>query len=183
VTTYIALLRGINVGGHKMIKMAELKGLFEALGFQGVQTYIQSGNVLFQSEEADVAALRGRIEKEIEARFGFQVPAILRTAAELQQVVADCPFTADKLAEGESLYVYFLAEMPPEAGVAKLLASQSDVDEYRLVGRDMYLLCRQSIRDSIFTNAFLEKRLGVPVTSRNWQVTAKLAEMGRLATF
>jgi uncharacterized protein (DUF1697 family) len=180
--TFLALLRGINVGGHMRIKMADLKGLFEAIGFQGVQTYIQSGNVLFQTEAPDAAALRMRIEQEIEARFGFQVPTILRTAAELEHVVAACPFAAGQLAEGESLYVYFLAEAPSEAGAAKLAASQSGVDEYRLIDREIYLLCRQSIRDSIFTNAFLEKRLGVPVTSRNWQVTAKLAEMARAAT-
>ncbi|HWI64261.1 MAG TPA: DUF1697 domain-containing protein [Symbiobacteriaceae bacterium] len=180
MTTFIALLRGINVGGHKLVKMAELKRTFEALGFSRVQTYIQSGNVVFEAAE-DEASLRRRIEQAIEAAFGFAVPTVLRTAQALEAIVADCPFPVDRLAEGEELYVALLAEAPAQAGIDKLLASRSDTDECRLAGREVYLLLRNGARETIFTNNFLEKKLGVPVTTRNWQTINKLVEMGKEA--
>jgi len=174
----IALLRGINVGGQKLIKMTELKRAFEAMGFSRVQTYIQSGNILFDAEEEETS-LRRRVEYGIAETFGFPVPTILRTAEGFEHVLAACPFRPDELAQGETLYVYFLAEAPSQGGVDRLLACQSDVDEYRIAGREVYLLCRQSIRKSIFTNNLLEKKLGVSVTARNWQTVSRLAQLAK----
>lgn len=176
--TYIALLRGINVGGQKPIKMTELKQLFEAQGFGRVQTYIQSGNVLFMADRAE-EPLRRQLEREIAAAFGFPVTVALRTADELERLIAQCPFAADALREGESLYVSLLAEAPTPAGIDRLLACVSEVDELRLVGREVYLLLRQSIRLTLFTNAFLERKLGVPATARNWRTISKLADLGQ----
>jgi uncharacterized protein (DUF1697 family) len=176
-TTYIALLRGINVGGQKPIKMAELKQLFEAQGFGRVQTYIQSGNVLFTADRAE-GLLRRQLEREIAAAFGFPVTVAVRTADELERLIAQCPFAADALRDGESLYVSLLAEAPAQAGIDRLLARGSDVDELRLMGREVYLLLRQSIRLTLFTNAFLERTLGVPATARNWRTISKLADLG-----
>ncbi|HEV8190468.1 MAG TPA: DUF1697 domain-containing protein [Ktedonobacterales bacterium] len=174
MTTYIALLRGINVGGRNMIKMAELKRLFEKLGLDQVQTYIQSGNVLFTAEEEE-QPLRQRLEREIEAIFGFPVTVVLRTAAELQQIIAECPFASDALQEGESLYLTLLADVPSKEGIERLLSYSSEVDDYRIVGRSVYLLYRRSILDSKLTNAFLEQRLGVRSTARNWRTISALA--------
>lgn len=174
--TYIALLRGINVGGHRLIKMADLKAMFEAFGFGGVQTYIQSGNVVFQADEAE-EPLRERIEQQIAATFGFPVVVALRTHDELARVVAACPFAPDALAEDERLYVALLAETPMPAGIERMLASKTAPDEFRVLGREVYLLYRQNMRESQLTNNLLESRLGVPATSRNWRTLTTLAAM------
>ncbi len=176
MTTYIALLRGINVGGHRLIKMADLKAMFEAMGFGAVRTYIQSGNVVFQADEAE-QPLRERIEHQIAATFGFPVTVALRTHDELARVIAACPFAPDGLSEGESLYVALLAEAPTPGGIERLLASKTEPDEYRVVGREVYLLYRQHMRVTQLTNSLLESRLGVPATSRNWRTIITLAAM------
>ncbi|HEY3367555.1 MAG TPA: DUF1697 domain-containing protein [Symbiobacteriaceae bacterium] len=178
MTIYIALLRGINVGGHKVIKMIELKRIFEAMGFGRVQTYIQSGNVLFESE-AESEPLRRRIEHEITAGFGFSVTVVLRTAVELERITASCPFLADELPAGESLYVSLLAEAPCQEGIDRLLACNCEIDEFRIVGREIYLLYRQSVVKSKLTNNLLERALGVPATTRNWRTMNTLADMGK----
>jgi uncharacterized protein (DUF1697 family) len=178
MTTYIALLRGINVGGHRLIKMADLKAMFVAMGFGGAQTYIQSGNVVFQANEAE-EPLRERIEQRIVATFGFPVTVALRTHDELTRVITACPFAPDALAEGERLYVALLAETPPPAGIERLGASKIEPDEFRVVGREVYLLYRQNMRESQLTNNLLESRLGVPATSRNWRTLTTLAAMSK----
>ncbi len=176
-TTYVALLRGVNVGGHRLIKMPELKRLFETMGFGQVRTYIQSGNVIFTSADEPLELLRQRIEREIAARFGFPVTVVPRTAAELERVIADCPFAADALAEGESLYVALLADAPSPDGVERLRACDCGSDEARIAGREVYLLYRRSVRDTPLTNAFLERTLGVAATTRNWRTMQTLVGM------
>lgn len=176
MTTYIALLRGVNVGGHRLIKMPELKRVFEAMGFGRVRTYIQSGNVVFATNEQP-ETLRQRIEREIEASFGFPVTVVLRTTAELERVIADCPFAADALAEGESLYLALLADAPAPEAVEQLLACDGETDECRVAGREIYLLYRRSARDTLLTNAFLERTLGVAATTRNWRTMRTLTDM------
>lgn len=178
MTVYIALLRGINVSGQKLIKMVELKRMFEEMGFGKVPTYIQSGNVLFESEKkADV--LRPQIEQRIEAVFGFQVTVAIRTLEEMERIVQHCPFPEKDLLEGEQLYISLLAETPDQKGIDRLLACSSEVDDYRIVGSEVHILLRQSIRKSMFNNNFLERKLGVPATTRNWQTTKKLVELGK----
>lgn len=176
--TYIALLRGINVGGHRLIKMANLKTMFEALGFGGVQTYIQSGNVVFQADEAE-QPLREGIERRIAETFGFPVTVALRTHNELARVITACPFAPDALAEGDRLYVALLAEAPESAGIERLVASNTEPDEFRVLGREVYLLYRQNMRESQLTNNLVESRLGVPATSRNWRTLTTLAAMSK----
>src|SRR5579859_6821661 len=180
-TTYVALLRGINVGGHRPIKMLELQRMCAAMGFGQVRTYIQSGNVVFTSLESDESpeALRQRIEAEIAARFGFPVTVVLRTAAELERIIAGCPFAADALAEGENLYLALLAGAPSPQAVERLRASESGSDEFRIMGREVYLLYRRSARDTLLTNAFIERVLGVAATTRNWRTMRTLAEMAK----
>ncbi|HKW19852.1 MAG TPA: DUF1697 domain-containing protein [Ktedonobacterales bacterium] len=176
--TYIALLRGINVGGHRLIKMADLKAMFVAQGFGGAQTYIQSGNVVFRADEAE-EPLRERIERQIAATFGFPVVVALRTHNELARIITACPFAPDALAEGERLYVALLAETPTPTGIERMLASKIEPDEFRVVGREVYLLYRQNMRATQLTNNLLESRLGVPATSRNWRTVTTLAAMSK----
>jgi uncharacterized protein (DUF1697 family) len=162
---YIALLRGINVGGKNITKMAELKRTFEAMGMSRVQTYIQSGNVLFEADEEE-EPLRKRIEREFEAAFGFSATVVLRTAEELKMVAANCPFTEEKVSEaeasseGESLYVSFLLEEPSWEGIERLRAFRNEGDEYRVEGREVSLLFWHSIRKSKLANNLY--KLGVP---------------------
>lgn len=182
MTIYIALLRGINVGGKNMIKMVELKRMFEAIGLGQVRTYIQSGNVLFESNEEE-EPLRERIEHEIKTIFGFAITVILRTAAELERIILNCPFSAEEVSdaesssEGESLYVSLLSQPPLQDGIERLTAYRNESDEYRIEGREVFLLFRHSIRNSkLATNLH---RLNVPSTVRNWKTINKLAVLAK----
>lgn len=182
MTIYIALLRGINVGGHNKIKMADLRRTLETMGLSRVQTYIQSGNVLFESNESE-EPLRKQIEHKIEEDFGFPVTVVLRTAVELMWIAENCPFSEEAISEakvsseGESLYVALLLEAPSQEGIERLSAYRSESEEYRIEGREVYLLFRQSIRNSKLANN-LEK-LNVPATVRNWKTINKLVTMAK----
>ncbi|MDQ0219279.1 DUF1697 domain-containing protein [Peribacillus cavernae] len=180
MTIYIALLRGINVGGRNKIKMAELKHTLEAMDLSRVQTYIQSGNVLFESDEEE-EPLRNRIEHEIEAAFGFSVTVVLRTAEELKMIAANCPFSEEEVSEaeasseGESLYVSFLLEEPSQEGIDRLKDFSSENETYQIQGREVFLLFSKSIRNSKLANNL--QKLGVPATVRNWKTINKLVAL------
>jgi uncharacterized protein (DUF1697 family) len=182
MTIYIALLRGINVGGKNIIKMADLRRAFEGLGLSLVQTYIQSGNVLFVSNEGE-EPLRKRIEHEIETVFGFSVSVILRTASELEQIIENCPFSEEAILEAEaaskveSLYVSLLLQAPSSEGIERLSAYSGESDEYRIEGREVYLLFHHSIRNSKLANNL--QKLNVPATVRNWKTINKLALLAK----
>src|SRR5690348_14104701 len=174
--TYVALLRAINVGGARKVKMSGLRTMFAAMSYGDAQTYIQSGNVVFQAEE-DEQPLRQRIERRIEETFGFAVTVALRASDEMALLTARSPYPPDTLAEGENLYVALLTETPSPEGAERLLASETAPDEFRLIGREVYLLYRRTMRDTKLTNALLEKKLGVAATTRNWGTITTLAEM------
>jgi Uncharacterized protein conserved in bacteria len=182
LTIYIALLRGINVGGKNIIKMAELKRVFEAVGLCEVQTYIQSGNVLFKSNEGE-EPLREKIEREIETIFGFSVIVVLRTAEELERIIWNCPFSAEEVSEAESsskaesLYVSLLTHAPSQEKIENLNAYRSESDEYRIIGREVFLLFRHSIRNSKLASNL--KKLEVPTTVRNWKTINKLSALAK----
>lgn len=182
MTIYIALLRGINVGGKNIIKMADLRRMFESIGLKRVQSYIQSGNVLFEASEEETS-LREKIENEINNVFGLTVPVVMRTAEELNWIANNCPFSADEIleaestCEGESLYVAMLADYPSQEGVDRLQVYNSDKEKFRISGREVFLLFHQSIRNSKLANQ-LEK-LGVPATVRNWKTINKLVALSK----
>lgn len=176
MTINIAFLRGINVGGHNKIKMAELKGLFESMGFQKVQTYIQSGNVLFASED-DTETLRIRIEQEIEKVFSISLTVIIRTAIELDEIIKNCPFSEEKLLEAASpkvatFYLSLLLDAPTQEAVDQLGAFQNESDELRIQHRDIYLLLRDGIRNSRLAKNLY--KLNVSSTMRNWKTINKI---------
>jgi len=172
MTIYIGLLRGINVGGNHKIKMAELKACLEAIGLRRVQTYIQSGNLVFESEEAE-KELRRKMERELERRFGFPVPVMLRTAGELAGVAARNPYSPDELEEGWSVHVLFFAEPIAPEQIAALPETDIAPDEFRAYGREIYQLYRRRMSDSKLP-VMLGKKGG---TDRNWNTVAKLLEM------
>ncbi|EFM11670.1 protein of unknown function DUF1697 [Paenibacillus curdlanolyticus YK9] len=182
MTVYIALLRGINVGGKNKIKMADLREALEGLGLSKVQTYIQSGNILFESNE-DEATLRVRIEQEVEKSFQITLSVIIRTSEQLNAIAANCPFTEEQLAtaaatcEGESLYVTMLQEKPDSDKLDKLQQYQTADEQYRLADRDVYLLFGRSIRNAKL--AVQVEKLGVPTTTRNWNTINKLVQLAK----
>jgi uncharacterized protein (DUF1697 family) len=176
MTVYIALLRGINVGGNKIIKMADLRQLLETMGLSKVKTYIQSGNVLFESNE-NADKLSRKIEQQINTTFGFSVPVILRTSKEWEQIIDNCPYPTETLREGESVHLTLFSEKPTEEALQQLTKFQSDVDQYHFQGNEMYLFLRHSFRDSKLPTQI--QKLGVQATIRNWKTTLKLTTMAK----
>ena len=180
MTIYIALLRGINVGGKNIIKMAELKKALEEINLYEVKTYIQSGNVLFKSDESE-KDLKTKIEHEIKEKFGISVAVVLRTAEELEKIILCLPFSneevteAEAINETESLYVALLTDIPLLDKIDILKPYKSENDDYRIIGREVFLLLRHSISKSKLANNL--QKLDIPVTVRNWKTINKLAAL------
>ena len=169
---YIAFLRAINVGGTTIIKMTDLKKMFESFKLENVQTYIQTGNVIFESEEEDASKLEMRIENELEQASGKRIRLFVRTIREVVAMARDCPFDPK---DGLAVHVAILGKKPDKNPVAALLLLRSDADEFAVNGKQAYNLRRDRER-SVFSNNFIEKILGVPATTRNLTTIKKLAE-------
>lgn len=171
---FIAFLRAVNVGG-RFVKMEDLRQQLEALGLQDVQTYIQSGNVVFTAEETDPTQLEEVIEKRLAEAFGFQIPAMVRTAAEFLAVANYEPFPASRYGEKSVLYISFLKEEPVPERQGDLLAFANDIDEFQVHDRQVYWLMHRHQGQSKFTNNKLERALGVAATRRNSSTVRKIA--------
>ena len=169
---YVAFLRAINVGGHTIIKMTDLKQMFESLGLKNVHTYIQSGNVIFESDEDDTASLETQIESQVEKVTGYKTKLFVRTIREVQSIASKCPFTAKA---NETVHIGFLKEKPDKKHQGALLTFKSDADDFAVKGREVYNL-RHDRDKSIFSNNFIEKILKMPGTTRNLTVIQKIAE-------
>jgi uncharacterized protein (DUF1697 family) len=175
---YIAFLRAINVGGRN-VKMAVLRQLFEGLGFSQVATYIASGNVVFETPRTDTSALEAEIAAALHTALGFEVAAFIRTVAEVGRVVEDIPFSQDQLAAASALNVAFLHEPLDDEQVTRLMGFRTDIDDFAVQGREIYWMCRIKQSDSKFSNAVLEKTLGVPATLRGiWTLQKMAAKFG-----
>jgi len=174
--TYAALLRGINVGGKHIVPMKDLAEIFATAECKDVRTYIQSGNVVFTCTNNVAAGLCRSLEKKIEARYGFPAPVVLRSHEELAQVSRSNPFLKAGKAE-QTLYVSFLANEPAAEAVAKLDPQRSPGDEFRVIGREIYLHFPNGAGRSKLTNAYFDSRLSTTSTSRNWATVLKLLEM------
>jgi uncharacterized protein (DUF1697 family) len=171
---YVAFLRAINVGGHT-VKMDHLRGLFEAMGFSNVETFIASGNVIFDSKSKNTKALESRIEQSLEANLGYPVMTFIRSVFELAEVARYKPFD-DCGAEGNVLYIGFVADNPVEESNQRLLAFKTQVDDFHIYGREVYWLCRKKLGESAFPGgARFEKTLGMPATLRNSTTVVKIA--------
>lgn len=170
---YVALLRAINVGGH-VVKMERLRALFEELRFTNVETFIASGNVIFDAAARDASALERRIERHLEAALGYEVATFIRTPAELATIAALEPFGA---ASDATVYVTFLREPPPAAYVERLMRFRSEADDFRVIGRESWWACRTRSADSPYFRAKPDK--DVVGTARNITTVRKLAEKYR----
>jgi uncharacterized protein (DUF1697 family) len=174
--TWVALLRGINVGGKNRLPMKDLAAIFGDAGCSGIKTYIQSGNVVFRASRACAAQLPGAIKKAISKRFGFDAPLVMRSAAELRGVTRTNPFLRGG-ADPDSLHVMFLADRPAAARLATLDPKRSPTDEFEVRGREIYLRCPNGLGRTKLTNEYFDKRLETTSTVRNWRTVLKLIEM------
>ena len=169
----IAFLRAINVGGH-IVKMQRLKELFQQLGFDGVETFIASGNVIFRSSTKDSAALEEKIEKKLERELGYAVKTFIRSDVEVTQIAAQASL-ADAQPGAETLFIGFLKLAPTREVEQRLLAAQTPVDEFRIAGRELYWRCGGGSNESKFSGPALEKTLAMATTLRNANTVRRLA--------
>jgi uncharacterized protein (DUF1697 family) len=172
--SYVALLRGINVGGHNRISMPDLRALVEATGGEDVSTYVQSGNVVFRSEKKPDAA-GAAIEKAIKKELGLDVGVMVRTEKQLAKVVKGNPFADQD--DHKKLLVMFLASKPAAAGVKELDGPPIDGEEFKVAGQEVYMHYPNGYGRAKRTGAFVEKKLAVAGTARNWKSVTTLAEM------
>jgi uncharacterized protein (DUF1697 family) len=172
---YVAFLRAINVGGHT-VKMDYLRSLFEGLGFTKVETFIASGNVIFNSNSRSTKALEKKIEASLRESLGYEVATFIRSTSELAEVAGYRPFPDAELnAAGNSLYVGFMASSPGNTAKERLLSLATKSDDFHLNGREIYWLRRTKFSESEISGAMLAKTLGMPATLRNSTTIKKLA--------
>ena len=171
---YIAFLRAINVGGHT-VKMDVLRTLFEQLGFARVETFIASGNVIFECATQDGRALEATIEASLKKALGYEVATFVRTDAEVAAIAALAPFPPADFAAAAAYNIAFLKEPLDDASIHKLMALKTDIDDFRNRGREVYWLCRTKQSESTFSNAVFEKALRRQATFRGAATVRKIA--------
>jgi uncharacterized protein (DUF1697 family) len=170
VKTFVALLRGINVGGKRMLPMKELAAVFTKAGAKAVRTYLQSGNVVFDSTAP--APVIKHVRDGIEKGFGFDVPMVVRSAASLQAIVSSCPFD-----DVEHAHVVFLGETPSSAMVNALDPNRSSPDRFAVRGSDVFLHLPHGVARTKLSNAWFDSQLKTVSTVRNWRTVLELARM------
>jgi uncharacterized protein (DUF1697 family) len=176
--TWVALLRGVNVGGRNTVPMGELRSSLSSLGLRDVVTYIQSGNVVFRSPTGDARGIAADIEQRVAEAFGIKVTVMLRTPAELKTVARSNPFLARE-ADLSKLHVVFLRERAEANAVAGLDPERSPPDEFGVRGREIYLHLPNGSGRSKLTIDYFERRLGVAATARNWNTLLKLIALAQ----
>jgi uncharacterized protein (DUF1697 family) len=174
---YVSMLRGINVGGHKRIKMDRLRASFEALGFEQVKTYIQSGNVVFKAPKSSTSQLSKRTEERILKDFGFPASVISRTAGEFAGAIANNPFLKERGIDPERLHVMFLSEVPAPTALKKLVDLIPPPDQARGSGREIYFYLPNGVSQSVLFKTPVDRMLAVVPTMRNWRTVNALHQM------
>ena len=175
MTKHITFLRAINVGGHT-VKMDFLRQMFESLGFADVETFIASGNVIFESKAGNAKTLEKKIETCLHEALGYEVATFIRTDAELAEIAAYKPFPQSQLDASAALNIGFLADPLDAAAKQKLASLKTDIDDFHVHGRELYWLCKKKQSDSKISNVAIEKALGVKSTLRGVNTVKKLAE-------
>ncbi|WP_338375509.1 DUF1697 domain-containing protein [uncultured Flavobacterium sp.] len=174
---HLALLRGINVSGHNMIKMDALKKLLEDIQFQNVETYIQSGNVFLETEEENQNSVGFTIKQEIFKQLGFDVPTIVISKTDLEKCLTNNPFLKEKNVDTKKLYVAFISRELNNNALNDLKISQFKPDEVYIDGNRIYMKLETGAAKTRLTQKYIEKKLNVTATSRNWNTVNKLLEM------
>jgi uncharacterized protein (DUF1697 family) len=173
---YVALLRGINVGGKNRLPMAVLVTMFADAGCSEVRTYIQSGNVVLRATAAIASRVPSAVAKVVERRFGFRAPVVMRTAGELAAIVRGNPFVRVGVDE-KALHVMFLADRPSARKIAELDPDRSPGDAFEVHGREIYLFCPNGVARTKLTNPYFDTKLATTSTMRNWRTVQTLVEM------
>jgi len=173
VNTYIALFRGINIGGNNLLPMKGLMGILEELGLKNIKTYIQSGNVVFQTGKGQRDKITNEISLKILKVYGFGPKVILFNEAEFIEAINNNPFDTS---DGKALHFFFMQSQPESPDLERLVAIQSKTEQFRLNKRMLYLFTPDGVGRSKLA-AKIEKALGVPVTARNWNTVKKLITM------
>ncbi len=177
MTAIVSLFRGINVGGNRQVKMADLKALHESLGLKDVIPYIQSGSVVFTSDDAHPEHLQKQIEDSFEQKFGFHAAVMVRTSAELSDIIDKNPFQNQPGKESKWIVVMFLAARPDDTAQEALLKSYTGPEEIIITRQEMYIYYPDAIARSKLTNTLIEKKLKTPGTARNWNTVLQLQKL------
>jgi uncharacterized protein (DUF1697 family) len=177
MTTYISLLRGINVSGQKKINMNELRKLYESLNFKNVRTYIQSGNVIFSYPNTIVSRLINIIKQTIKNTFGFDVSIIIRTKDDFQKLIKNIPFANKDISKR---HVTFLSDTPHQLPIDDINSIKDKSEEFFISGKEIYLFCPNGYGRSKLSNNFFERTLKLSATTRNWKTVVKLLEVAKL---
>ncbi len=172
---YAAFLRGINVGGKNKVKMETLREVCGALVFQNVKTYINSGNVIFETAKTDNKKLAERLEKAIEKEFSLSIKVMVRTIAEIEEIIKNNPF-AGQFENDKDLHVFFLDEELPQEKREILLSNNNENEHFAVQNREIFCLLRVSVLDSLIGKDYIGKKLKVSATARNWRTVNKIAE-------
>ena len=173
---YVVFLRGINVGGKNKIKMETLREICVALCFQNVKTYINSGNVIFETAKIDDKKLAAKIEDAIEKEFALKIKVLVRTIAEIENIISNNPF-AGQFENDKDLHVFFLDEEMPEEKRKLLLANNTENEQFAVRNREIFCLFKISVLDSLIGKNYIGKKLKVSATARNWRTVNKILEI------
>lgn len=175
---YISLLRAINVSGKNTIKMSMLKSLYEEIGFTAVTTYIQSGNVVFKSQLSDAEFICSQIKAGILAAFGLDITVIVLTESQLAEVIKQNPF--QNVADEKQVYITYFEKAVQAVSMAEITSKATTGEQIEFTSENAYLYAANGYGKTKLTNVFLERKLGVLATTRNWNTTRKLYEMTQL---
>ncbi len=175
--TYISILRGINVGGNKSIKMEALRDMCESLGFKNVKTYIQSGNIIFHYKNSNIENLETLIQQAIAKQFQFDVPVIVREANDLQFLLSNNPFLNKRKEDIKNLHVTFLSQEPSSSDIKSITHQQFMPDEFIVNKNIVYVFCPNGYGNTKLNNNFFENKLKVKATTRNWKTVMELAKL------
>ncbi len=175
---FIAFLRGVNVGGSKVIKMKDLAEIFTSFGFKNVKTFIQSGNVIFESSQTDIEKVKIKIEKGLKKSLGYSVDVVLRTPEEMLNIIKANPFKKEITEPNIKLYVMFLSQQPDNKIKQAVKSYDNELETFRIKNCEVYVLIRKNdIQKTVFSTNFLEKKLGLIGTTRNWNSVNKILQL------
>jgi uncharacterized protein (DUF1697 family) len=173
------MLRGINVSGHKIIKMEQLRASLSALGFGDVKTHVQSGNVVFEARSDSLASLSKKMEQKILRDFGFSVPVFLTTPMRMEEIIKRNPFLKSSNIDHSKLHVTFLSDDPPKTATGQLQPLAVKPEQFHIIGREIYLFCPNGYGNSKLSNTAIERKLSVGATTRNWNTVNALLAMAQ----
>lgn len=179
MSKYISMLRGINVGGQKLIKMDALRELYKSLGFIHVKSYIQSGNLIFSAPNLEARSIEHKIAQHITENYGFEVEIFVMTAQELINMVANNPFVNDPSKDPAYFHITFLSQHSAEINMEKVIHKKAEGEDAIFTEKAVYLYCPHGYGRTKLNNFFIEKLLNVSATTRNWKTVQKLLEIAQ----